>query len=192
MLGQLVAERVEPTGVRLRAASGTGAEHGSRAFLTLVEAELDGAYRLAAVILNDRADAEDAVHDAVEQAWRRWADLREREKASAWFGRIVVNRCRDRLRRRARRRLLELMRAPFPGEHPTVADASEEVGARDLLVRALDALSADEQIVVTLRYYADLTVPGIAECMGIAEGTVKSRLHHALRRMRAALQTAEQ
>jgi RNA polymerase sigma-70 factor (ECF subfamily) len=49
----------------------------------------------------------------------------------------------------------------------------------------------DERIAVTLRFHADLTVPAIAMLLGIPEGTVKSRLHLALGRLRAALEEAE-
>ena len=55
----------------------------------------------------------------------------------------------------------------------------------DRLRRLLGSLSPDERIVVVLRYEADLTVPAIAALIGVAEGTVKSRLHHALARLRA-------
>lgn len=182
-----MAERVEPTGVRLRAQS--AADDGARrSFLALIDSELDRSYRLAAVILGDRGEAEDVVHDAAEKAWRGWSNLRDPARAPAWFGRIVINLCRDRLRRRGRRRLLEVIRSPLPREHPTVTDASEPVGARDLLDRALGRLTPDEQIVISLRYEQDMTVPAIAGYLGIAPGTVKSRLHHALGHLRAALE----
>src|SRR5689334_9172395 len=72
------------------------------AFESLADAELDGAYRLAGVILGDRWQAEDAAHDAVVQAWLRFGSLRDRDRFGAWFQRILVNICRDRMRERAR------------------------------------------------------------------------------------------
>jgi RNA polymerase sigma-70 factor (ECF subfamily) len=53
------------------------------------------------------------------------------------------------------------------------------------------ALGPDEQVVIAMRYHADLTVPAIAEALGIPGGTVKSRLHHAMDRLRAALLEAD-
>ena len=161
-------------------------------FRRLVDRHLDDVYRLAGVILNDRIEAEDAVHDAAVAAWRGFTDLRDPARFDAWFRRILVNECRDRLRRRARRRMLDVNRDLREAEHPRIADASEATAARDALGRALAALTPDEQVVVTLRFHADMTIPGIAEALGIPGGTVKSRLHHALGRLRKALEGAEQ
>ncbi len=163
------------------------------AFDTLLERGLDAHYRLAAVILGDPLEAEDAVHDAAVVAWRGFAGLRERERFEAWFGRILVNGCRDRLRQRRRRPLVVAIPALgwTDGVSPT-ADAGVSLATRDELERAFTRLDPDHAIVVVLRYYADLTVPDIAVRLRLAEGTVKSRLHHALRRLRAAIEGAEE
>src|SRR3954470_560785 len=72
-------------------------------FVRLTRSELDRAYRLAGLILGNAADAEDAVGDAIERAWSHADELREPDRFQAWFDRIVVNACRDRIRRRGRR-----------------------------------------------------------------------------------------
>ncbi len=159
----------------------------SDAFRRLVDRHLDGAYRLAAVILDDRVEAEDAVHDATVAAWRSFASLRDADRFEAWFRRILVNGCRDRLRARARRSVVDVGRELVESEHPLVADAAERTATRDALDRSLASLDADHQVVVALRFGADLTVPAIAEALGIPEGTVKSRLHHAMGRLRASM-----
>lgn len=187
MQGELVTDRIDQERGRLRPMSVTAADARAAAFRGLVEAELDRAYRLATVILGDRYDAEDAVHDAAEAAWRRWSDLRDEQRFQAWFGKIVVNACRDRLRRRRRRRLVEIPRLVVDKEHPMAPDAADALALRDVLRRAFEVLSPEERIVVVLRYEADLTVPRVAEIAGIPEGTAKSRLHHALRKLRAAI-----
>ena len=80
----------------------------ARAFADLVDRRaIDAAYRYATLILGDRNEAEDATHDAALTAWRRFADLRDPARFDAWFGRILANTCRDRLR--ARRRTLHLI-----------------------------------------------------------------------------------
>jgi RNA polymerase sigma-70 factor (ECF subfamily) len=163
-----------------------GADRAS-AFRELVGNELDRSYRRAAVILGDRFEAEDAVHDAAERAWRHWPELRDPARFDAWFGRILVNACRDRLRHQRRVRAIEVVREPLDDEHPAAPDATEAVGLRSAVRDAFRALSADEQIVIALRYEEDLTVPAIARLVGIAEGTVKSRLHNALRKLRAGI-----
>ena len=160
------------------------------AFRLLVGASLDDAYRRAAVILGDRFEAEDAVHDAAEKAWRRWGDLRDSARFDAWFGRILVNTCRDRLRSRRRIRHIEV--APDADARDGRLTASsggfEAVEGAEALRRAVEVLGPDERIAVVLRYEGDLTVPAIAALLGIAEGTVKSRLHRALRMLRGSIE----
>ena len=70
----------------------------AEAFLRLADDHLDAAYRLARAILHDATDAQDATHDAVERAWRKWSTLRDPARFEPWFDRILVNTCRDRLR----------------------------------------------------------------------------------------------
>jgi RNA polymerase sigma-70 factor (ECF subfamily) len=161
------------------------------AFRRLVDGELDSAYRLAAAILGDRFEAEDAVHDAAVSAWRHWGDLRDEARFEAWFGRIVINSCRDRMRRSRRRAAIELGRDATFTEHPVTDDGSADAADRDVVRRLLATLPLDERIVVALRFGADLTVPTIADRLQIAEGTVKSRLHAALGRLRRAIEESE-
>ncbi len=153
------------------------------AFTELVDSRLDESYRLARVILRNRTDAEDAVHDAFLSAWRRRRSLRDPARLDAWFGRIVVNACRDRLRHRRR--------------HPTDQLAGQEHGAlappgsvddRLAIGSAMQLLEADQVIVLVLRYYRDLSVPQIATLLGRPDGTVKSRIHHALKALGVALE----
>jgi RNA polymerase sigma-70 factor (ECF subfamily) len=175
------------TGVRERLVTASADEFGA-----LTERHLDGAYRLATVILGDAMEAEDAVHDAAIAAWRGWSSLRDADRFEAWFGRIVVNACRDRLRARRRRPIVELT----PGQIGDVVelvrpDGIESIEARDALARVFAVLDPDEQIVIALRFWRDLTVDDIGERIGVPSGTVKSRLHHALGRLRTALTIAE-
>ena len=81
---------------------GTEAPEDARAtaFTRLTAVRLVSCYRLATVILGDPVEAEDATHDAAARAWERWGSLRDLDRFDAWFGRILVNECRDRLRRR--------------------------------------------------------------------------------------------
>ena len=69
----------------------------------------------------------------------------------------------------------------------TAADPAVSVGAADAVERAMRALDPDHIAVVVLRFEADLTVGAIAQRLGIPEGTVKSRLHIAMLRMRDAM-----
>lgn len=151
----------------------------------LVMARVGDAYRLARAILMDDGEAEDAVQEASLAAWRQRDSLRDATRFDAWFERILVNQCRDQLRRR--RRAVKVA-APPVGYEP--AAASPETGTDADLDRALDALDVDHRIVVLMRYWQDRTVEDIADRVGIPAGTVKSRLHHALRVLRANLEAS--
>ena len=164
----------------------------ARAFARLVDRPaLDRAYRYATLVLGSRSDAEDAAHDAALTAWRRFGDLRDRDRFEAWFGKILVNSCRDQLRAR-RRTPLSLDEEPSSElgrgiRNPRVtADETNAIAVRDSLAGALRSLSPEHREVVVLRFYLDLTVDEIAARTGTRPGTVKSRLHHALRRLRMA------
>lgn len=163
----------------------------AEAFAGLVDRRaLDGAYRFATLMLGDRADAEDATHDAALTAWRRFGDLRENDHFEAWFGRIVRNVCRDRLRARRRTPLSLDLEPPTPAAEARFAspDQAEAIARRDALGSALRTLSPEHREVVILRFYFDLTIEQIATRTGAGSGTVKSRLHYALRYLRSALE----
>lgn len=171
---------IEGVGSRAQLVSSSFTER-ARAFERLTQPRLDRAYRLAVALLGDPDEAEDAVIDAAEQAWRDWSSLRDPARFEAWFDRIVVHRCRDRARR--------LRRGPLPMPdvleipEPTQGGGQDE---RDVLLRAINALSSDHRVVVMLRYLEDLSLEEIAVRTGTRAGTVKSRLHYAMRELRAA------
>ena len=154
----------------------------AQAFRRLTDDHLDAAYRLARAILHDATDAQDATHDAFEQAWRKWPGLRDHARFEPWFDRILVNICRDRLR--------------YARRHPTdisaeVAMASGDQFAqshdRDQLANAIAGLSPDHRVVIALRYYRDLPIDEIAERLDIPTGTVQSRIHYALKNLHASI-----
>ena len=152
----------------------------------LVLARIGDAYRLARAILMDDGEAEDAVQEASLAAWRRQASLRDPARFEIWFERIVVNQCRDQLRRRKR----SVHLAPTPvGFEPAAAPL--DTGFDADLDRAIAALDADHRIVVVMRYWQDRTIEDIAVRLEIPTGTVKSRLHYALKRLRSDLEARD-
>ncbi len=171
--------------MRVRVAGGTLNDR-RETFERLTQARLDRSYRLASALLSDRDEAQDAVHDAVEQAWRDSDRLRDIGRFDAWFDSIVINRCRDRLRRR--RGSQQLLKDPPDIPGPDHFSRSAE---REALTAAVAELDADHRIVVVLRFVSDLSIAEIAARTGEREGTIKSRLHYALRHMRAAYDAAE-
>ena len=145
----------------------------------LIYAGLDRAYRLAGLLLGSGPDAEDVVQDACVRAWQSAGSLRERSAFTAWFDRILVNICRDRIRRKGRIGFVGM-----EGRDQQGADPFEAVLASDALLRTIGCLDADERAGVVLRYWADLPLAEIASRLGWRPGTVKSRLHRALETMR--------
>lgn len=158
------------------------------AFRTLIGSSLDDSYRRAAVLLGNRFEAEDAVHDAAERAWRAWGSLRDPAQFEAWFGRILVNVCRDRLRRRRRVAVIEIRTTSPEDVDPRAGLHIDRAADRVEILDILASLSADERIAISLRFEADLTVPEIARLTATREGTVKSRLHNALKKLRTAIE----
>ena len=153
-------------------------------FVRLADQELHRSYRLAGLILGNEADAEDATQDALLRAWIAYRTLRRADDFQAWFDRILVNVCRDRMRRRRVIRFL-----PMADEHEQrpSTDPFQQLIASDELLRAMHALDAELRTAVVLRYWADLTVDEIARRTGWRAGTVKSRLHRALELMRTEM-----
>ena len=158
------------------------------AFEVLSDRCLDDSYRLAAVILRDQMEAQDVVHDAVLIGWRKFGSLRDPSRFDAWFGRIVLNLCRDRLRSRGRGRVREA--AMGAAMELRRRDELGQIAERDAIAAAFPVLDPDLQLVVALRFYRDLQLEAIADLLDIPLGTVKSRLHTGLKRLRAELERA--
>jgi RNA polymerase sigma-70 factor, ECF subfamily len=174
------AARMEPRG---RAE----VEVGRRvAFTRLTQTRLERSYRLASLLLRDAAEAQDAVHDAALRAWIHWDELRDPGRFDAWFDRILVNACRDRMRQR--RSVAAMVDTPPDHAGP---DPYAALTAREALRRVLATLDDEHRMVIVLRYVEDLATGAIAERIGVREGTVRSRLHYALRQLRAAYDAAE-
>ena len=152
-------------------------------FVALVSPGLDRAYRLAGLLLGSASEAEEAVQEALATAWRSFGSLRDADRFGAWFDRILVNGCRDRLRRRKVVRFVPIEGAP----EAAVADPFSAVLERDAVLRHLAVLDPDELAIVLLHYWADLPLVDVAARLDIPVGTVKSRLHRGLDRMRAQL-----
>jgi RNA polymerase sigma-70 factor (ECF subfamily) len=143
-----------------------------------------GAHVLATQILGDVDDAADAVHDALATALGR-PDAYDARKGplKPWFLRMVRNRCIDLLRkRRPTDDLVEQIVDSSVGPEQAAEDADRD----RILKLALAALDSDQRQIIVLRDYMDLTYAGIVEVLGIAPGTVMSRLHRARVALREA------
>ena len=134
---------------------------------------------------------EEAARDAAQEGWaeiaRGMRRLRDEDAFPAWAYRIVSRRCARHLRRLQRTRALEARMAAEPAE--PWRDPAETASARDLdRVRTeLRALPPDQQAAVALFYLEEMSVAEVAVALDVPAGTVKTRLMHARRKLRAAL-----
>jgi RNA polymerase sigma-70 factor (ECF subfamily) len=156
-------------------------------FARYSDAYLARAFGLACYILGDPHEAEDATQEAMARAWSARRSLRSPESFDSWFDHILVNTCRERLRRRRRVREIEFPRELEP---ETLRDFAAVLN-RDSIGRALIGLTVDQRTVLVLRYWRDLSLEQIARRLDWPLGTVKSRLHHALASLRERLERDE-
>lgn len=139
-------------------------------------------YREAVRVL-PRADAEEAVQEALVRAWLRRDACRSPEAPLPWVLEITRNEARRVLGRQARLGTLE------PLQHaPREDDALAGAAVRLTVEQALRTLAERDRRVLHLRYAEDLTQVEVARRMGLPEGTVKVRLHRARGRLRRALE----
>ena len=153
------------------------------AFASLAVAVGHRLHAIAHRILRDLDLAEDATQQALLSIWRDLPQLRDPARFEAWSYRLLVRACYAEARRSRRwtpgLRLVDV-------DEP-MSDATASVADRDQLERAFRRLSVDHRAVVVLHHYLDLPLPEVADALGIAPGTARSRLHYAMRGLRAAL-----
>ena len=154
------------------------------AFAALAASRIDRLYATATLILRDRGRAEDAVQEALVRAWHDLPSLRDPHRLDAWMRRLLVNACLDEARRHRRHATNITLLPEHDGGTP---DRTDALADRDALDRGLRRLSVNHRIVIVHHYFLDLSLPEIADTLGIPIGTVKSRLHHARIALHAAV-----
>jgi RNA polymerase sigma-70 factor (ECF subfamily) len=156
-------------------------------------------FRAAWSILNDRNEAEDVVQSAYLKAFAAIGEFEGRSSLSTWLTRIAINEALMR-RRSARRRRAQLeaasvsilddyreqlMRGSMSGNAPEAEMMRAQI--RGLLESAVEQLPAEFRPVFVLREIEGLSIEETAEALGVAPGTVKTRLHRAKRRLQQLL-----
>jgi RNA polymerase sigma-70 factor (ECF subfamily) len=155
-----------------------------QAFASLAVSCGDRLHAVAHRILRDIDLAEDATQQALLAIWRDLPQLRDPARFDAWSYRLLVRACYVEGRRT--RQWAPNLRV-LPADEPALPDAPSSVHDRDQLERGFRRLSIDHRAVVVLHHYLDLPLEAVAEVLGVPPGTVRSRLHHAMRGLRAAL-----
>jgi RNA polymerase sigma-70 factor (ECF subfamily) len=162
------------------------ASRGDReAFSALAASVVDRLYATAVLILRDHSMADDATQETIVRAWRDLPSLRDPDRFDAWLRRLLVNACRDEGRRHRRRRPEMTL---LPAHDPAIGDSSVGLADRDALERGFRRLKPDHRTVLVLHHYLGLSLAEVASATSAPMGTVKSRMHHATRALRAALE----
>jgi RNA polymerase sigma-70 factor (ECF subfamily) len=161
------------------------AQSGDReAFASLALAVGDRLHAVAHRILRDVDIAEDATQQALLSIWRDLPQLREPARFDAWSYRLLVRACYAEARQ-TRHWAPNVHIVPL--ERTAAIDDSGLIADRDQLERGFRRLSVDHRAVIVLHHYLDMPLDEVAETLAIPIGTVRSRLHHAMRALRAAL-----
>ena len=154
------------------------------AFTSLAAGMADRFLAASHRILRDLSLAEDATQQALLSIWRDLPQLRDPARFEAWSYRLLVRACYAEAGRS--RRWAPNLRL-LPADEPAVADGMRTVIDRDQLERGFRRLSVDHRVVLVLHHYLDLPIEQVAETLGIPAGTAASRVHYAIRGLRAAL-----
>lgn len=171
----------EPTLVR-HAANGDAA-----AWESLMLAHQEAVFRFAYLLLGDPDDAEDVAQESFLRAWKYLKRFDATRPLKPWLLSITANLASNR-RRSAGRYFAALMRA-FRDEPITtrIEDKSAHNLEADELRHAVQKLNPDDQQIIYLRYFLDLSVSETAQVLQVAEGTVKSKLSRALEKLRTVI-----
>ena len=155
------------------------------AFASLAAESVDRCYSLAYRILRNQHRAEDATQQALLGAWRDLPNLKDPARFDAWLHRLVVNACYTEAR--GDRRRSSRVRLILNTDASTDPDFEQSVANRDELEGAFRTLTTESRAVVVLHHHLGYPLTEIAETLGIPVGTARSRLHYAVRQLRAAL-----
>ena len=157
------------------------------AYDALVRAYERLAFRAAYLITRDEHEAADAAQDAFVRAYRALHTFRAGEPFRPWLMRIVTNQALNRIQAHKRRANMNEKYAQTENEKRETRNAQEHLETREQnekLMRAVQRLKPDEQTLITLRYFLELPETEVAQTLKIPQGTVKSRLHRTLAKLR--------
>ncbi len=172
-------------------------EGDTTALASIVEKYGKLAYRLAIQITKNHEDANDVMQETFLKVYESIGSFRKESAFETWLYRIIVNQALNTVKRRERRRESSFsdaneidLRFNLPGSSSYANSPHDDVEKKELqkwVTQAVDSLSAKHRTVVILHEFEGLTHPQIATILNCSEGTVRSRLHYARRKLRDLL-----
>lgn len=161
------------------------------AFGELVRRHQRAAIRVAALALGSATDADDVAQEAFMKAHAAIDRFTLGAPFRPWLFRIVTNTARNRMRGQGRHRALAIRSGHLAGVGVTMPDdAAIQRHDREVVIGAISRLGVDDRLILTYRWYDELSEAEIAEALGCRRGTVKSRLSRAMSRLRAEMGAA--
>ncbi|MHB8524158.1 MAG: RNA polymerase sigma factor [Limisphaerales bacterium] len=176
-----------------------GARAGdAAAFCRVIEPRQTRLFRQAVVLCRDPTVAEDLVAETLVEAWKSLRHYNETCRLSTWLYAILLHRHQKTLRR-ARSRPIPLSALPaleaeqreasqqnLAATGPTPAETAADNERAAQLRQWIDALPEKHRQVILLRFFEEASMSDMAAVLHCSVGTVKSRLHHALEKLRKA------
>jgi RNA polymerase sigma-70 factor (ECF subfamily) len=153
-------------------------------------------WRIARGILKDDGEAEDAVQDTWLRAFGAAAEYRGEASLGTWLARIAINEALRRANRHKATVELDPIVDLLPAEHPGSATMSRQAGPehaaahaeiRRMVEQAIDTLPPSFRVVFMMRVVEQMSIDATSVALGLPAATVKTRLHRANERLRAAL-----
>ena len=165
-----------------------------RAYEELIKRYQHLGLRVAYLITRDQGEAEDATQEAFIKAYRALGRFRRGSPFRPWILTIISNEAKNRVGSSSRRAALALrVEQDRPSgdaaPSPEVAALADETRAE--VLQALGSLDDKDRLVLSYRYFLDLSEADMAAALGVARGTIKSRLSRAQARLRSKLQDRE-
>ena len=139
-------------------------------------------------MLGNREDAEDAVQDAVIQAYKKFSQLKNPDAFKSWLFTILCNRCKRRLRNIIRKRNFQI------NSDISMLSVSDKAGGFQSAIEIyneIEKLSFDEKLIFNLSIHGGYKSQEISKIVNIPEGTVRSKLHRAIHKVKKTLNEVE-
>jgi RNA polymerase sigma-70 factor (ECF subfamily) len=156
-------------------------------FAQVYESVAPDLYKVALYTLGNSHDAEDAVSDTFVEAYRGISKLREPSSFRAWIMKILSARCKNKIAEYIQGKNqfdLESFSLTLADD----ADISTDVSEHITVMKALSRLSEQERLIIALSVTGGYTIKEISRITGSPQGTISSKLHRALAKLRRMLE----